>query len=191
MKRETILDLGVFFLLVVIGVLTRFISGEFEKLSNFTAVGAASLFAGYYFRHKLAAALLPLAIVVTSDLVLKQHNHWQEMALVYFAWIVPVVLGVALKGRVNAFRIGGSAVASSVWFYLFTNFVYWYAEPFNNYPHTANGLLQSYIAAAWFFRNMLLGDLLFSAVIFGAYACAVQFGVMPSRANQRTVSAGL
>jgi hypothetical protein len=168
---------------VVIGVLTRFVSGEFDKLSNFTAVGAASLFAGYYFRSKLAAALVPLAIVVTSDLVLKQHNHWQEMALVYFAWIVPVVLGIAMKCRASAWRIAGCAIASSVWFYLFTNLAYWYWDRYDFYPHTASGLMQSYIAAVPFFQNMLMGDVLFSAVIFGAYVIAAQRGVLPTSAD--------
>lgn len=189
MKRQTIVDLAVFALLVAVGVVTRWISGEFTHLwnstatlSNFTATGAVSLFAGYYFRHHLVAALVPLALMVASNLALKQYNSVGQMAIVYVALILPVILGVALRGKNNPWRIGGCAVATSVWFYLITNFAYW--GWYDLYPKTVDGLLHSYVLAVPFFRNMLAADLFFSALIFGTYTLAVQVGVMPRRMEQ-------
>jgi hypothetical protein len=37
------------------------------------------------------------------------------------------------------------------------------------YPKTAAGLLACYIAAIPFFRNMLVGDLLYTAILFGGF----------------------
>jgi len=72
MKRETIANVLVFCLLVILGVATRWISeANYPKLSgiavnepsdfavdwagNFTAIGAIALFAGYFFRPRIAA----------------------------------------------------------------------------------------------------------------------------------------
>jgi hypothetical protein len=188
MKRETTLDLGVFAGLVVFGVLTRLLSAEFpQALSNFTAVGAVALFAGYYFRDSRIATLVPLALMVVSNLVLKQYNSLGQMAIVYFALILPVILGFALRGRENVLRIGGCAITTSVWFFVITNFAYW--AWYDLYPKTASGLIQGYVMALPFFRNMVAGDLLFSGVLFGAYAIAVQVGMIPRRSATAVASA--
>jgi hypothetical protein len=49
-----------------------------------------------------------------------------------------------------------------------TNFGVWAID--NLYPKTTAGLVDCYVAAIPFFRNMLLGDLLYSALLFGALA---------------------
>src|SRR5262249_26255293 len=121
MKRETIIELGVFAGLVALGVVTRLITAEYQALSNFTATGAAALFAGYYFRNRWVAILVPLTLMVVSNLALRQYNSEWQMVIVYAAFILPVILGFTLRGRESAWRIGGSAIATSVWFFLITN----------------------------------------------------------------------
>jgi hypothetical protein len=56
-----------------------------------------------------------------------------------------------------------------VQFYLITNFFVW-LHASSVYPHTAAGLLACYVAALPFFGYTVLGDLFYSAVLFGAYA---------------------
>lgn len=180
MKRETIIELGVFAGLVALGVVTRLITAEFKELSNFTATAAAALFAGYYFRKRWVATLVPLALMVVSNLALRQYNSVGQMAIVYIALILPVILGLVLRGRESVWRIGGSAIASSVWFYLITNFNYWVS--YNEYEKTVTGLIQSYVMGLPFFRNMVIGDLFFTGLLFGSYFLAVQLGVMSRRA---------
>ena len=46
------------------------------------------------------------------------------------------------------------------------------ANEANLYPKTVAGLINCYVAAIPFFRNMLLGNLLYSALLFGAFAFA-------------------
>ena len=58
----------------------------------------------------------------------------------------------------------GAALASSVSFFLVSNFAVWAA--YDMYPKTFEGLLTSYTLALPFFRNAVEGDLLFTSVMF-------------------------
>ncbi len=54
--------------------------------------------------------------------------------------------------------------ASSVSFFLISNFAVWAA--YDMYPKNFSGLLTSYTLALPFFRNAVEGDLLFTSVMF-------------------------
>jgi hypothetical protein len=58
-------------------------------------------------------------------------------------------------------------LASSVLFFVLTNFGMWASTSF--YPHTPDGLVACYVAAIPYFRNMVLGDLLYTAILFGGF----------------------
>ncbi len=186
MKRETLLDLGVFGLLVILGVLTRWITGGFLELSNFTATGAAALFAGFYFRSKLIAPMVPLATMAISNFALQPYDSKIQVAIVYLAWAVPVVLGFALRKRANIWRVGGCAVISAVSFFFITNFAGWAC--YDLYPKTWSGVFESYLAGTPFFRNTLASELLFTGLIFGTYAIAAQNGLLPRRSEQTAIA---
>ena len=62
-----------------------------------------------------------------------------------------------------------------------TNYAVWQFSPW--YEKSLAGLLESYTLALPFFRNTLLGDLFYSAVLFGAYE-AVVFWVL----NRKSVN---
>jgi hypothetical protein len=168
MKRESITNVLVFCLLVAVGVATRWVSDAFQPtLSNFTATGAVALFAGYYFRNKLAAFLTPLAVIAISNFALKPFNNFGQFAIVYVGLIIAVLIGVLVRRKYNAGTVIGGSLASSLAFYLLTNFADW---PFNDlYPHNFAGLIESYVAGIPFFRNAVVADLLFTGVIFGIY----------------------
>lgn len=177
MKRETLINLLVFALLVSLGVATRWLSNIGEPTwSNFTATGAVALFAGYFFTSRLASLLAPLAVLVISNLSLPVFNNLGQMVNVFFAFLLPVLLGWLLKSRLTAMKVFGFAGLHAVIFFLVSNFVFWpgYAE----HPQTLAGQWQSYVAALPFFRNMLAADLLFTGLIFGVYRAAVSAGMV-------------
>jgi hypothetical protein len=198
MKRELKTNLLVFCVLVALGVVTRLISeANYVKLpnppgdatditdvglANFTAIGACALFAGFFFRQRVAAFLLPLAILVISNLCLRKYNNYGQMAIVYVAWLLPVAFGMLVRRRPRAWSVAAGAVASSVTFFIVTNFAEW--AFYDLYPHSVSGLVAGYAAAIPFFRNMLAGDMLFSGLIFGTYWLAVSSGVLASRELQ-------
>lgn len=183
MKRGLIINIAVFCVLVILGVATRWISDANQPtLSNFTATAAAGLFAGFFFVPRLAACLVPLAIVVLSNLGLPKYNDRWEMAVAVAMLVLPVVLGWFLQRRTSWLRIFGFAAMPAILFYLVTDCVYW--PGFDLYPRTFGGQIDSYIAALPFLRNMLLGDLLYTGLVFGSYWLAVSSGLLEPRQTE-------
>ena len=133
---------------------------------NFTPIGAMALFSGAYLGRKGAVALVaPLAALLLSDLVL---GFYHGMLTVYFSVALIVLLGaIALKRR-SPLRIGGAALASSLLFFVLTNFGMWLSSGF--YPLTFAGLGACFVAAIPFFQNTIAGDLFYATLLFGGFA---------------------
>jgi hypothetical protein len=133
---------------------------------NFTPIGAMALFSGAYLGRRGAVALVaPLGALFLSDLVL---GFYRGMPTVYFSVALIVIIGWMALRRVSPLRVGGAAIASSVLFFVLTNFGMWLSSGF--YPHTLAGLEACYIAAIPFFQNTVAGDLFYAAVLFGGFA---------------------
>jgi len=133
---------------------------------NFTPIAAIALFGGAQFSSKRAAFLVPVAGLFLSDLV---FGFYAITPVVYASFALTVCLGFLARRR-SVQRIAFAAVASAILFFALTNFGVWAID--NLYPATAAGLVDCYAAAIPFFRNMLLGNLLFSALLFGGFALA-------------------
>lgn len=151
--------------LLGLAIATRFMPHP----ANFTAVGAAALFAGALFPKKWGI-FLPLVAMILSDIFLGYHKTmlftWSSMAVIG-------LIGVYVRSHMRAFPVVLASLAGSVQFFLVTNFGVWLVEQM--YPKTVAGLMQSYVMGLPFFRNSLLGDLLFTGVLFGGYALALRF----------------
>ncbi|HEY2881702.1 MAG TPA: DUF6580 family putative transport protein [Pirellulales bacterium] len=187
MKRELTTNLFVFFLLVAVGVGSRWIADAGQPtLSNFTALAAAGLFAGFYFKPRWIAGLVPLAIMPLSNLGLPKYNNGWEMTFALAMLLLPVALGWFLQRKATWLRIFSSAAAPAILFYLVTDLVFLPGQSL--YPQTIAGQLDSYVAALPFLRNMLLGNLVYSALFFGVY-WAVVSARLGSRTNAELVPA--
>lgn len=197
MKRQTLIELLVLAGLVLAGAGARIF---FRELPNFAPIAAISLFAGYYFRHAALALVAPLLAMLASDAVIGGYD-WQMMIVVYAMLALPVAFGGPLKKwlRIERGRMAGAvaavcgllgcSLASSVLFFLTTNFAWW---PWTNmYEHNLDGLLRCYANGLPFFRHTLMGDLIFSVALFGGYAWAVALGWAESRETEtaRTLAA--
>ena len=133
---------------------------------NFTPIGAMALFSGAYLgRRGVIAFAAPLGALLLSDLVL---GFYRGMPTVYFSVAIIVVLGWLALQRVSPLRIGAAAIASSILFFVVTNFGMWLSSGF--YPRTLAGLEACYVAAIPFFQNTLAGDLFYSTLLFGGFA---------------------
>lgn len=131
---------------------------------NFTPIAAMALFGGAYFTRKWAAFVIPLAALFVTDMIIGFHGF---MIAVYISFALVVVIGMLALKKVKVKNVLLASVSASVLFFVITNFAVWIGSPF--YPQTALGLIESYTLAIPFFWNTLLGDLLFTAAIFGAY----------------------
>lgn len=134
---------------------------------NFTPIAAIALFGGAQFSSKRAAFLVPLAGLFLSDLL---FGFYAITPVVYGCFALTVCLGFWVRQRRSVQRITFAAVASAILFFVLTNFGVWAMD--NLYPKTATGLVDCYVAAIPFFRNMLLSNLVYSALLFGGFAFA-------------------
>jgi len=134
---------------------------------NFSPIDAMALFSGAYVGRRALAFVAPLAALLLSDVVL---GFYHGMATVYATVALIVVLGWALSSRRTPLRIGAAAIASSVIFFVTTNFGMWLFSGF--YPVTYAGLVACYTAAIPFFQNTVAGDLFYTVLLFGGFALA-------------------
>ena len=132
---------------------------------NLASVTAVALFGGAYLSDRRLAFLVPLAALFLSDLVI---GFYSQMWVVYGAFALVVCVGLLLRKRRTPLAIAGAALVSSVLFFVITNFAVWALGSL--YPKTVSGLVTCYVAAIPFFQNTLVGDALYSAILFGGLA---------------------
>lgn len=132
---------------------------------NFTALSATALFAGAYLSDWRVALAVPLSALLLSDALLGFYHH---IEIVYGSFALIVGIGVLLRPRKTAFRIGGAALLSAVVFFVLTNLGVWATGEL--YPKNMSGLIASYVAALPFFHNMIIGDAFYVLALFGSLA---------------------
>lgn len=134
---------------------------------NFSPIDSMALFSGAYLGRRLIAFVAPFAALLLSDAVL---GFYHGMAIVYATVALIVVIGWWLSSGRKPLRIAAAAVASSVTFFVITNFGMWLLSGF--YPVTYAGFFACYTAAIPFFQNTLAGDLFYAVLLFGGFRIA-------------------
>ncbi len=138
---------------------------------NVTPLGAMFLFSGATFRSKRDSLLVPLVALLVSDYaVIHFLYHGKYPWFSPYTWLGFVLVGLigwTLRSKIAWVRVGVASITGSVVFFLVSNFEVW--VDWKLYPHTLAGLLNCYVAALPFFRNSLLGDLAYAALMFGSY----------------------
>jgi len=154
------------FSLIIAAVFTRLLPHP----PNFTAVTAIALFSAVYLdrRHVL---IVPLAIMLISDFIIGFH----DMVLwVYLSFLLIALTGLWLRRHQGVTATLGVTLTGSLLFFLLTNFGVWLSVQ-SMYPHNMAGLYQCYAAAIPFFRNSVIGDLVYVGAMFGAYEAAKRY----------------
>jgi hypothetical protein len=164
--------------LAVLAALIRLVPNS----CNFTPVGALCLYAGGRLRSWQAFAL-PLVLMLGTNMVLAllhgtDYLIYRTAPVVYASFLANVLLGRWLCRTQAPWRIGTASLLASLQFFIVTNFAEWLLcgvppgtplQP-GEYPHDLAGLAACYVAALPFFGTTLLGDLLFTGVLFGLHA---------------------
>lgn len=155
------------FVVLLVMILAAAASRLIPHPPNVASITAVALFGGAYLTDKRLAFVVPLAALFVSDLILGFYSH---MEIVYGSFALVVCIGFWIQRNRSALRIAGAALASSILFFVLTNFGVWAFGSL--YPKTAAGLLTCYVAAIPFFQNTLAGDALYTTVLFGGFALA-------------------
>lgn len=164
MKKENTIRFLTILGLVIIGVFARLI----DHPANVSPIAAIALFSGAMFADKRLAFIVPILAMVASDAIIGFH----ELALVvYFSFALCVLVGWVMIKKPNVKNVVLASLTGSVVFFIITNFAYWLLY----YPITFDGLLACYTAALPFFRNALIGNLIYSGVFFGGFALAAKY----------------
>jgi len=152
------------YMFVLLAVAVRFIPHPW----TFTPVAASLLFFGA--RGSRRFLWVPLVVMAASDVVLTKVVYAYPFAWDHFvtwAWYAAILfLGSQLRANTAWLRVAGATLASSVSFFVVSNFAVWAC--WNMYPRTLSGLMACYAAGLPFFRRGIAGDMLFTAVMFGA-----------------------
>jgi hypothetical protein len=173
MKIRTIVLTSV----VVVAALGRFLPG---LPPNFTPISAMVIFAAIRYRSLAAGVLVPLSIVLGTDIVKEilyrngltpYWGFYKGMPLIYATYALIALTATLAKVTRSPAAMAGVTLAGSCIFFVFTNFASW-LQPEIGYPRTLAGLEACYIAAIPFFRNTLYSDLAFATVLFGVWALA-------------------
>ena len=152
----------------------------FPHYPNFTAVGAIAIFGGTVFQDKKLAFLLPLGALFLSDVCLQLFTSTQgfygvSQFFVYAAFLIITALAFAIRKKSVA-DIALAAVWSGAIFFLLSNLGVWLSGDY--FPKTLAGLGACYWASVPFYKNeffgnfilnAIMGNLFFSAILFGAY----------------------
>jgi hypothetical protein len=150
------------YLFVLLAVAVRFMPHPWM----FTPVFGSLLFFGA--RGSRRQLWIPFVLLAASDVLLTKLVYSYPFTsdhYVTFAWYAAILwLGTKLGTKTKWLPVIGAALASSVSFYLITNFVAW--AWLDMYPKNLSGLIMSYTAALPFFRHAVAGDLIFTTAMF-------------------------
>ncbi|MEQ1745008.1 MAG: DUF6580 family putative transport protein [Saprospiraceae bacterium] len=162
--------------LVILAALTRLLPHP----HNFTPIAAIGLFGAAVFERRWLAFAVPFAALFLSDLFLNNVIYaqyydgfvWFTSGWIYLAFALVVLIGRSrLLNKVSVKNVAAASLFASVVFFLVSNFSTWLESAI--YPKSFGGLAACYTAGLPFFTNTLLGDLFFSAALFGGHAWAM------------------
>jgi hypothetical protein len=143
------------YLLVLLGVFSRYLVAGHLPLLNFTAVTGSLVYFGA--RRSWREMLAPLAVFMLSDYCLTTYTYhatfqWQSYGITWTWYVAAMVLGAILLRQKTTFARGAAAtLLGPTGFFLVSNFGVW------------AGLGACYVAAVPFYRN----DLAATAIVLG------------------------
>ena len=175
-KKVLNLRFGAIALMVLLAAFSRLLPHP----PNFAPIGAMALFGAAYFSQRYLSFAIPIASMWLSDLVLNNVVYSQYFD--HFVWFYPgcywtygVFILIGLIGLITLKRIKFqnlilASLLASILFFLVSNFGVWFST--NMYPKDFSGLVTCYTAGLPFFKNTIIGDLVYSGALFGAFEFA-------------------
>lgn len=166
-------DSALALLLVLVAVVTRVVPHPW----NLTPLVGIALFGGATFERTGSAAAMTLGALAVGDAALGFFPY-EGMVWVYGASVAVVLVGRILASQRGVAPTLIAALAGGGLFYVVTNFGVWATG--HLYPHSAAGLVACYAAAIPFYRHQIVGDLAYTAILFGALGLARRLRARPS-----------
>jgi hypothetical protein len=160
-------------MLLIIGLrVVAPLSPDFKLFANFSGIGAVALFGGSYFKNKWNSFLMPLFVLLLSDIGLaltmgKDYGFYQGWYYTYIAFALMVLVGTIMIKKVNVQNVLGAGLVVVFIHWIVSDFGVWLGSSF--YPQTLAGFWTCLVAAIPFEINFLAGTLAYAAILFGAF----------------------
>lgn len=180
---------------VLLAVAIRFLpfAGPLNFLPHawhFTPLAASLLYFGA--RGSRRQMWVPVVLLAATDVILTKFIYSYALSwdlLITWAWYAAILwLGTNLREKSGFWRVVVAALASSVSFFLISNFAVWAAWS-GMYPKTFGGLITCYAAGIPFFRGTLESDLFFSLAFFGTPVLVQNIIARMQRSGDHTAAA--
>jgi len=156
------------FILLIVIILALSLTRLIPHPWNFSPMLAVGVFSGFYFRQFYLSLFIVIFSMFIGDLFLGFHS---TMFFTYIALAVSVLIGLYVK-HFKFTEILFSGLASSVCFFIITNFGVWLT--LEMYVKNFAGLLQSYVMAIPFFHNTLISTFAYLVVLKLLFDLAVK-----------------
>jgi hypothetical protein len=162
--------------IICVTILLAAVSRLIPHPAGFAPIAGMALFGAAYYSKRYWAYIIPIVAMWISDVILNNlvFSTYSNLFIWVYSGIFTygslaliVLLGTFTLKKVRIPNLIGSALGASVIFYLVSNFGVWISSA--AYPHTLIGLEACYIAALPFMRNGVVGDLVYTGVLFGAF----------------------
>ncbi|MGB4655828.1 MAG: DUF6580 family putative transport protein [Bacteroidales bacterium] len=167
------LRFGVVTLIILAAAISRLIPHP----ANFAPIGGMALMGAAYFSKRYLAYIIPVVSMWISDLLINNiiyasyfdHFVWfySGSFFTYAAFILIVLVGTFTLKKIKVSNVLISALSASIIFFVVSNFGVWLSS--GMYPHNFVGLQTCYIAGIPFFKNTILGDLVYTSAMFGIF----------------------
>lgn len=156
-------------------------SGSQSALTNFTPIGAMALFGGAYFNTKWKGYFFALLALFLSDVIMMRTVYaglsngllYDSWYWTYIAFASMVMIGSFIK-KVTLRSVITGAVAAALLHWIITDFGVWLGgctdvTTGQLYTRDMNGLMKCYVLALPYLKNMLIGNLVYGAILFGGF----------------------
>jgi len=171
--------------LIIFGGLWRLLvtTPIMTPLSNFTPIGAMALFGGYYYKNNWKAFVIPLVTLWLSDFVIDSFVYYHSLTWFYdgFIWTyatfaLMVIVGMLIR-KVGIKSIIIAGIVTTFLHWVITDFGVWVEHGLDvttGKPYTYNlaGLWRCLLEALPYEKNLVLGNLAFGVILFGAFEWA-------------------
>jgi hypothetical protein len=165
-RTDLWMDLALVAFLVALDVVARLL----PHAPGFLPVAASGLFAARMLHIPVLAIAVPVLGMILSDAALPGED-WRIQAVGFAAIAIPAVAGIATRRWTGVLPTVATVVVSSILFFLLSNGAVWAFG--GMYPPNWQGLTQCYAMALPFLDKTVMGDLFWTAILFGG-AWAVQ-----------------
>lgn len=163
--------------LIVIATACKYFFGPDLDWSGFSPIIAIALFSGFIIKKKDMSFILPLLALFASDLIIdvlytqglfEYSGFYSGQWVNYLILLSATLIGWMLKGKSYQRLFASAVIAPTVYFFL-SNISVWLGGTHTMYSKDLDGLISAITAGLPFYKNALLGTLVFLPVILLSY----------------------